>query len=457
MIFNERINQHKGVSFVEEDKENAGANTQIPESPDMRKSSIGSFRSAELSRLRTSLQSPQRKDLVKQTQMAINSATVSVLESLNNKKSQRQPGQSINPSLNAARKAKDENLKKVSNRTKSVRFQWEKETAASQTLYKRVEDNRRQIMAVQRKITSAHFKEQSKIDKKKKQNKYTKLEEEYTFNSETYQEQQRILKEEMDRNRKMSIEARAKLRQNHREGEEKLKRQREREDAAIHEIRNDLHMSRREAARKNAEARRMSFQFRAGDARRIRAIRSTWQEEEAQKEHESYELSRGAAKDAEAYKKKMVDKRRESHRFRNIEARHWREKQAIQHEESMAAEHESILLNMDGERDAAAYRKKMQEERRKSLAGRNAESFRHAKAMQELRSIVQEQEAESFVLKWAGEEDAKNNLVKMAEERRKSLQFRGQEARRIRQFEEDQHFKEVQAAIAEGHLQSECK
>ena len=123
----------------------------------------------------------------------------------------------------------------------------------------------------------------------------------------------------------------------------------------------------------------------------------------------------------------------------------------------MIAEHASYELKWAGERDAEAYQKRMQEERRKSLAGRNKESVRHAKVMEELRCIAREKEAESYMLKFAGERDAKAYLAKLAEERRQSLQLRGREARKVRQYEEEEHAKAVQEAIANGLLQSECK
>ena len=404
LMSKEKSFDEKHVSFVEDedDKENASANTEIPKSPDgvVKKSSISSFRSAELSRLRQSLQSPQRKDLVSMTQRAINNAA-GVFEALNTP--QKRLGQkSTNPSLNAARKAKEANLKHVSNRTKQVRFQWKTQKAETKSFNQRLEEQRRQIMAITRTVSSAHFQQQAKLSDEKKQNKFSKLEKEYKFNSDTYREQQKKLKEEKDKARKMSIDTRAKLRHNHRKGEEKMKRQRERELAAIHEIRYDIHKSRNETAKANAEARRKSYQFRVGDARRIRDLRSKWVEEEARKQHESF------------------------------------------------------LLKMEGERDADAYRKKMAEERRQSLAGRNAESRQHAEAMQELRSLAQEKEAESFLLKMEGERDAKEYLLKMERDRRESLQLRGREARRIRQHEEEEHFQWVQKGIAEGRLQSEC-
>lgn len=439
------------VSFVT-DKENSNGNIQVSNSPAARKSSIDSFRSAELSRLRASFQSPQRRDLVKKTQLAISNATTSVNQSLNHKKSR-----SINETLNATRKAKEEAMKSRANKTKTVRFQWEEENAKAKSFYEKVEENRRQILAVQRKLASGHFKEKAKRDNEKRKKQISKLEQEYTFNAEVHREQQQKLKKANDRNRKKSIETRAKLRQNKREGEERMKKIKEEEEAAIHEVRYDLHKSRNEVARSNNEARRKSFQFRAGDARRIRNIRSQWREDELSKQHESFELSRAAAKDVEAYQKKVRDERRDSIRFRNQEARNICEETQRKKEAALQAEHESYELKWAGEKDAEAYKRQMQEERRKSLAGRNKESVRHAKVMEELRNLAQEEQAESFMLKWAGEKDAEAYIAKMAEERRKSQQFRGEEAKRHRLLKEEEHFKSVEKSLAEASLQSDCK
>ena len=91
------------------------------------------------------------------------------------------------------------------------------------------------------------------------------------------------------------------------------------------------------------------------------------------------------------------------------------------------------------------------------MANRNKESARHAQVMEELRTIAKEEEAQSFMLKFNGENDAKAYVAKLAEERRKSLELRGVEARRRRQFEDEEHSKAVEAAFIEGALQSDCK
>ena len=79
------------------------------------------------------------------------------------------------------------------------------------------------------------------------------------------------------------------------------------------------------------------------------------------------------------------------------------------------------------------------------------------RSMEELRTLAKEDEAESFMLKFNADNDAKAYIAKLAEERRKSLQFRGKEARKRRQYEEEEHSKAIENALVEGALQSECK
>jgi hypothetical protein len=77
--------------------------------------------------------------------------------------------------------------------------------------------------------------------------------------------------------------------------------------------------------------------------------------------------------------------------------------------------------------------------------------------MEELRGLAKQKEAEDYMLKWGGENDVKDYLAKMAEERRKSLQQRAADARKVRNYEEEEHAKAVQKSLEEMILQSECK
>ena len=441
------------VSFTNvEDKENAES-TQSASKPlrsSLKKADASSKRKEELNRLRAAnAQSPLRRDLVKRTQAAISTATTSVNQSLNVK--------SVNKSLNATKKAKDNALQEKANQTKKVRFQWQEEFAEAKSFNTTTEENRRQILQIQRKVASQHFKNKAHKDEVEKQKRIALAEENTQFNSDVFCDHQKKLKDERDTNRKQSMDARALLRENKREGEERLQIMRGEEEQAIFEVRYDLHKAQVEAKKENADQRRESFLFRGGDAKRIRNLRSEWKEEDIKSNHESAELNLAAARDTDNYKKKMDEERRNSLAGRGQELRRQRQVQMEQLAKQMNEDQESYELKFAGERDANAYREKMNEERRKSLAGRNKESARHGEVMKELQNIYQEQEAESHVLKWAGDNDAKAYLAKVAEERRQSLHMRGQEHRRQKIFDDEQYQQEGMKALADGKLRSECQ
>jgi hypothetical protein len=441
---------------ISEDKENvSGPNTSFTSEMN---SSVQSIRSAELNRLRATIaKSPQRRDLFQKTQAAVNNATTSVNETLKKSSARTTAASSVNPSLNAVRKAKDAALQDRKKATKSVRFEWKGENDQAKSFYSRLEDNRRQILEIQRKLSSAHFKQKTEKNEVEKRKRLAGIEENYMFNSEVYREHHKILKDTHAKDRKKSIETREKLRQNKREGENMLKTQEQQEEAAIFDVRYDMYQGRQETVKANADARRKSFQFRAGDATRIQKMRSKWQVEKVQADHENFELRRVAAKDVEEYKESMAAARRQSIKSRNATAKRIRETENNQRETDMKLEHESLELKWQGDKDTEEYRKRMQEERRKSLSNRNKESSRHAKVMSELRNLAQEQESESYMLKWEGERDVKAFLKQIGDNRRKSLQFRGEEAKMRNKYDAEQHAKEIAETQAEGDLQTGCK
>mmetsp|Transcript_13390 Transcript_13390/g.37707 ORF Transcript_13390/g.37707 Transcript_13390/m.37707 type:complete len:691 (+) Transcript_13390:165-2237(+) len=449
----------KRVSFAPDDTENTDGSFSGAPSLTSKAASRNSIRDAELNRLRANkTKSPLRANLIKLTEAVINDVATSIQRSALKEKNQNiGPSSSVYQSVNAGRNARMNVVRKKHEVAKSVSFKWDKEKAEAKSLQKKVEENRRQIRAIQRKLTSAHFKDKARQDEAQKLDRLDKLEKEYMFKSKVFQDHQQKLKEERDRNRKKSIDARANIRRNVREGEDVLKAKKLEEDKVIFEVRADLHRSRMETKKANAERRRKSFQFRAGDARKIRDMRSAWREKDLQDQHAGYELSRAAAKDVANYKKRAKKEECDDFKKRNQDANESRKRQNEQRSKALLVEHMSYELKWQGERDAEAYRKKMKEERRKSLAGRNKESARHARVMEELRAIANEKEAESFMLKFNADNDAKAYIAKLAEERRKSLQLRGQEARKRRQYEDEQHSKAIENALKEGALQSDCQ
>jgi len=447
----------KRVSFVQ-DQNNNIENTSTYST---RSTSVSSFKNAELNRLRASRKkSPMRRDLVKKTEEAIDDATISLTSSMIKKKGRKYKfveADSVFQSLNAGRTARLKIIRQKSKEAKSVNSKWGQENTEAKTLQVQAKEHRKQTRAIQRKLTSAYFKDKARHDESLKLERYSNLEKEYIFNSEVFKDHQQTLKDKRDQNRKISIDARAKIRRNKHEGEETLRMIKLQEEQAMFEVRADLHRSRMECKKASAEKRRMSFQFRAGDASRIRDIRSVWKENEFHKRHLGYEMEREAAKDARSYKEKIRKEEGDDYKQRNRYAFECRKREKEKAYETMIAEHESYELKWAGERDAEAYKQQINEERRKSLAGRNRESARHAKTMEEIRALAKEKEAESFMLKFEGERDAKAYLVKLAEQRRQSLQLRAKDARKIRQYEEEEYSKAIENALIEGALQSDCQ
>ena len=443
----------KGVSFILDDKENSNDSENKISSK-----SLKSIRSAELHRLRASnKKSPMRRNLVKMTEAAIDDATTSLKNSALKPKKFSTNNTSTFQSINAGRTAKTKSYQQKAKAVKSVSFQWDQDKAKSKSLQKVVEENRRQIRAIQRKLTSNHFKDKARRDEAEKMERLAALEKEYLFKSEVFQDHQKTLKFERDKSRKKSMDARAKIRINKIEGEEVMRMRKLEEDTAIFQTRENLHNARREAQKEEAERRRKSLQLRADIARKARDAKSELRENELHENHATHELNRAAARDVDNYKKQLQKESQDDFKKRNKDAHDARNRQQNQACEAMIAEHENYELKWAGEHDAEAYRKQMQDERRKSLASRNKESKRHATVMEELRSIAKEEEAQKFMLKFQGENDAKDYIAKMAEERRKSLQLRGVEAGRRREVEEEQHAKAVEAAFIEGALKSDCK
>jgi hypothetical protein len=414
-----------------------------------KKTTFQRLRDAELSRLRAA-RSPDHRIRVEKTQAAIQNAT------LEHQKTFQTPASKFQ-TLNACRKAKKAVIVDKSRQAKSVRFQWDEERVEAKQFYTKVEENRRQILSMQRQLASAYFKQKAHKHEAERLQYIAELEKESQFNSEVYREHQEKLKDERDRNRKKSMDTRARLRVYRKAGREKMEAMKRQEAAIIFEVRSDLHRARREAKQADAQLRRKSFQFRAGDAKRIREMRLEWEQEEQSRNEKSCEMGRAAARDVDEYKKQLEKERRESLQNRNREARRIRMKEQDDWMAAMKAEHESYELKWAGEKDAEAFQEKVREERRRSLAARNKESFRHAQVMQELRSLSLEKETESFMLKFAAENDAKTYLKKLEEERRESLQERGREAHRQRMYEDEQRHKATLEAIQEGTLQSECK
>ena len=164
-----------------------------------------------------------------------------------------------------------------------------------------------------------------------------------------------------------------------------------------------------------------------------------------------------AGNDAEEYKKKLLTERRDDYAFQNREARLMRMKAAVQARRAREDEHESFELNRAAAKDVEEYQKQEEQKKRESLAFRNNEKFRHAQIMEEIRSLAHQEQTESLVLKWAGQDDGKAYLARLKEERRKSLEKRGREAKRIREYEQHLRDHELNSRQEDEELKRACK
>lgn len=181
-------------------------------------------------------------------------------------------------------------------------------------------------------------------------------------------------------------------------------------------------------------------------------------------EHESYELKWAGERDVEEFRKQCDEECRESFTFRNNEGLQHREVKFQMKAEYHCQEHESYMLKWEGEGDAEEYERKCAEEyrkqcydiRRKDFAVRNACGSRHRIVMDELKILAHEKEHESYMLKWAGEEDVKSYISEENRDRRESLQFRNIEGKRHRAFHQKQICEDILKVHAEEELQSAC-
>lgn len=380
--------------------------------------------------------SAKRRDLVKQTQKNITNATISV-----------------NQSLNAARVARKINFEQKSKDSAKVRDHWKEEKEEATQHNAEAEKIRHGLLNLQRQLSSKFQRARAQAEASEKDARLKALTNECDFNSQVYQDQQRKLKEERDRKRRESTQVRAELRVNHRNGEEKLQLIRDEEDQALLQERAEGYKASHHFKKKSAERARKSFAFRGGDATRIRALYDNMKAEDQQREHESIELSLRGAADAEAYRKKCEEERRKSLAFRNKTGHEQRKRMDELRMDELAKEQASINLNLDGARDAEAYRKQMEKERRESLAQRNKTGSEQRKHMEELHTEELAKEQASINLNLDGARDAEAYRRKMAEERRESLAKRHAYAKDQRDVQSDMDTE----ASNKGHESYELK
>ena len=150
-----------------------------------------------------------------------------------------------------------------------------------------------------------------------------------------------------------------------------------------------------------------------------------------EEDHAVIEEKAESFKAMRAYKKKQEEDRRISLAGRNAEGSRQKQLLEQQRSEQQQRDHQSYELTWAGQDDAAAYKKQMAEERRQSYENRNAEGFQQKQLLEQQRSEQQQRDHESYELTWAGQDDAAAYKKQMAEERRQSYENRNAEARQM--------------------------
>lgn len=288
-----------------------------------------------------------------------------------------------------------------------------------------MEKNRREMLTLRRNLYSMVSREKAMREKASRAKQLQEIEQEVEFKSIKYREATKNLQEEEERYRRSSIEARAKLRENHREGQQKLDMKRIEEEKQLFEERYDTSVAIRNERKENVVKKRKSYVFRNGDARRIRQLYAQMQADRLMEDHLSFELKWMGEKDAQEYKDRLEKERRESLAARNDAGRKLRLQQVAQRKTDWEAEHKSYLLKWDGQKDAEKYKEHLQEIRRASLVFRGRRAVHQREQESAIRSKELALEHESYELKWAGEQDAADYRDRLAAEKRCSLAERG--------------------------------
>jgi len=342
---------------------------------------------------------------------------------------------SVNPIINGVRRSKEENLKQTMKSVADLRQQRRREKEEVAAFNVKAEQTRREVIELRRKLSERFRQAKVNREQRSREENLAKIEKEIQFKSRVHVEHKQTLKEMEDARRRMSVAARTKLRQNHREGNERMKLLSIQEDQALFEERHESSLAVQNTKLDDALNRRKSFAFRNGDARRIRQLFAQREAERVNDEHESYELKWAGERDTDEYRELIAQERRNSLAFRNAEAKRVRDLDAQKKSYELHDDHESYELKWAGERDAEEYRELIAHERRESLAFRNAEAKRIRDLEAQMKSDELYNEHESYELKWSGERDADSYKRQMEEQRRDSLAFRNAEAKRVRNLE----------------------
>ncbi|GKY98721.1 hypothetical protein MPSEU_000828400 [Mayamaea pseudoterrestris] len=371
------------------------------------------------------------KDRVKKTQDAIQQASASVKSAM-----------SINPTMNAARKAKQETNHIKFQQTMQLKQEWMHDKLEAESFHQQSNQQRLRLLRLQQTLSSNKSQTKAQKEQDNKAQQLEQLEHESQFKSAVFRDHQQALKDERESRRRMSIAARTRLRNNNKQGQEQLKLQLIQEDEILYEERYEASRMQMNAKQQYAENRRQSFAFRNGDARRIRLLHQQMESERLEQESASIQLKLAAERDVDEEKHKLEAERRLSLANRNAHARMIRQEEEQRQNQAAAAEHASLELKWQAQKDADDYQRQLQKEQRQSLAQRNehARLIRKQEMMERSEQLAAEHD--SYQLKWAAEKDVEEYKRQLEQTERENLALANKEAKHRRELTRTQQEKE---------------
>lgn len=305
----------------------------------------------------------------------------------------------------------------------------EERAQLARDLAEQAKARRRISMFVNNQIRKAAVKKEAELKAKEQQELLCEL-----ADRRTDFLQIRQAKEQQEHNRRESMANRTLRAQELREVEAELARQKAEEEAALLETRQLNWQDDAKAKQQLEQQRRMSM---AGRLDHWREQKHTEQTMQAAAKNEELDLLRTRQldhQDVQEYKKSLVQRDRQSLAGR---LQKWREQREDPGVKAMAAAIERELQAQELE-DVRNHRAKLEQQRRESLAYR-LEKARKDKTFEAgqnaLRAIVEEEERK---LAEYDRQDVKQYRAKLAEDRRRSMQFRNEAEVQCQQHHEAQ-------------------
>ena len=352
---------------------------------------------------------------------------------------------SVNPQISRSREARIAHQARLAEEAAALRAERARIKRDALSFQSEAERVRRDALDMQRDLAARLARARSQRERMERMTSLAEVDREVEFKSQVHREHQHNTKKAEDRRRRRSAAVKASIWAERRGNSELMRLEAIEEDAALSEERAEASRALREKLEGDARRRRMSLAFRNAEGRRQREEEEQRAAAKMHDEQKSLALKLEGERSAEEYRRQMAEKRRLSLAFRNAEGRRQREEEEEHAAAKMHDEHESHELDAAAERDVVAYRKEMAEERRLSLAFRNAEGSRQREQEELMREEEMHERHQSLRLKLAGMRDADEHREQLAKERRQSLEMRNAEGRRQREEEEQRKAEELHA------------